>query len=204
VTTILDGLEVRPSDGAVFGTRSGFLGGNLIVRVDPATGITTAVGSTGVGSPSDLAFRSIAGTGGTFGTFTLTFNGETTNAIPFNAFAALVDFELELLPSIGPNNVAVTGPNGGPWQVTFQNALGNQNVPSLSGASNEIQRVTQPIPQPDHAQLQWQRRRHCRQRDGRRRASGPRSSQQHRRRRYRGAGGIGVRGTSCSKGNSPM
>jgi hypothetical protein len=59
----------------------------------------------------------------TGGTFTLTFNGQTTAAIAFGATAAAVKAALELLSTIGTGNVAVSGANGGPWTVTFQAAL---------------------------------------------------------------------------------
>ncbi|MEM7307321.1 MAG: hypothetical protein AAF682_11655 [Planctomycetota bacterium] len=58
--THLDGLAVRPSDGALLATRGGsgfgFTAGDQVVEIDPVTGATTALGGSGVGSPSDLAF----------------------------------------------------------------------------------------------------------------------------------------------------
>jgi sugar lactone lactonase YvrE len=54
----MDGLEVRGSDGALLATRGQFAGGDLIVRINPVNGATTQLGSTGVGTPSDIAFRS--------------------------------------------------------------------------------------------------------------------------------------------------
>ncbi|WP_280244253.1 major capsid protein [Nocardia abscessus] len=64
----------------------------------------------------------------TGGTFTLSFGGDTTTALPYNATAAQVQAALALLPSIGTGNVAVSGPAGGPYTVTFQGVLGATNV----------------------------------------------------------------------------
>ncbi len=46
----------------------------------------------------------------TTGTFTLTFNGQTTAGIAFNANAAAVQAALEALSTVGAGNVTVTGP----------------------------------------------------------------------------------------------
>ncbi len=61
--TALDGLVVRPSDGALLATRGGTGGTEQIVRIDPVTGLTTELGATGTGRPSDLAFRSCQSVG---------------------------------------------------------------------------------------------------------------------------------------------
>jgi hypothetical protein len=75
-------------------------------------------------------------TGGTLGgTYTLSFGGVVTSAIAFNASAATVQAALEAVSTIGVNNVAVTGTTpttaGGTLTITFQNALGKQNVQAL-------------------------------------------------------------------------
>lgn len=106
-------------------------------------------------------------TGGTLGgTYTLAFAGATTAAIAYNATAATVQTTLEGLSTIGTNNVSVTGTtmttSGGAYTITFQNALGKQNVIALvlgvgsltgdsgsaittgtagSGTTNEVQTV---------------------------------------------------------------
>lgn len=55
LSTYFDGLAIRPSDGAFFGAQGGT--GETIYRINPTTGAITAVGNTGAGSTSDLAFR---------------------------------------------------------------------------------------------------------------------------------------------------
>ena len=49
------------------------------------------------------------------GTFTLTFNGQTTVPIARNASAATVQGALEALSNIGSGDVTVSGANGGPF-----------------------------------------------------------------------------------------
>src|SRR5262245_46081762 len=60
----------------------------------------------------------------TGGTFTLTFGGQTTAPIAYNATAVQVQAALEALSTIGFPNVRVTGgPGPGTaFSVTFQNA----------------------------------------------------------------------------------
>jgi hypothetical protein len=72
----------------------------------------------------------------TGGTFTLTYNGATTAPIAFNAAAAAVTAALEALPNIGTGNVVSTGGAlpGTPVVVTFQNALGRQNVAVMTAS----------------------------------------------------------------------
>jgi hypothetical protein len=72
----------------------------------------------------------------TGGTFTLTYAGATTANIAFNAAAAAVTAALEALPNIGAGNVVSTGGAlpGTPVVVTFQNALGKQNVAQMTAA----------------------------------------------------------------------
>lgn len=72
-------------------------------------------------------------TGGpTGGTFTLTFSGQTTAAIAFDASAADVQAALEALGNIGIGDVSVTGDAGGPWTVVFSGEYTGVNVPQLT------------------------------------------------------------------------
>ena len=68
-------------------------------------------------------------TGGpTGGTFTITWDGQTTAAIPYNATAAQVQTALEGLSNIAPGDVTVTGSAGGPWTLTWGGAQLGENV----------------------------------------------------------------------------
>lgn len=67
--------------------------------------------------------------------FTLTFGGQTTVAIPASSTAATVQSAIQSLSTVGANNVVVTGPAGastGPWTVQFVNALGNTDVAQMT------------------------------------------------------------------------
>lgn len=72
----------------------------------------------------------------TGGTFTLSFGGNTTSAIAYNASAAAVQAALEALASIGAGNVSVSGAAGGPYTVTFVGALANTNVAQLTATGS--------------------------------------------------------------------
>ena len=48
-------------------------------------------------------------TGATGGTFTLTFNGQTTAPLPYNASRDAIDAALEALPNVGADNIQVSG-----------------------------------------------------------------------------------------------
>lgn len=85
----------------------------------------------------------------TGGTFTLTFGGQTTSPIPYNATASQVAAALQALSSIGAGNVSVTGgpgPSAG-WVVTFIGALANApqsamtHTDSFSGGSSPASAV---------------------------------------------------------------
>lgn len=75
------------------------------------------------------------------GTFTLTFDGETTAAIVYNPTASAVQAALEALSNLDPGDVIVSGSTGGPFTVTFGGKRGGRNVtqltstPSLTGGS---------------------------------------------------------------------
>lgn len=70
----------------------------------------------------------------TGGTFSVAYNGSTAVNVAYNATASALQSALEGLPTIGAGNVAVTGT--GPYTVTFQGALAEQNLANLvvSGA----------------------------------------------------------------------
>jgi RHS repeat-associated protein len=59
----------------------------------------------------------------TGGTFTLTFGGQTTAGIAYNASASTVQSALTGLSSVGSGNVVVTAASGGGWQVRFAGTL---------------------------------------------------------------------------------
>jgi hypothetical protein len=79
--------------------------------------------------------QTITVTGGpTGGTFTLTWNAQTTAAIAYDATSAAVYAALVALSNIGPSDLAVTGAAGGPYTIRWRYGLGNVAAPTGNGA----------------------------------------------------------------------
>jgi hypothetical protein len=73
-------------------------------------------------------------TGGpTGGTFTLTYNGQTTAGIAYDANATAVQSALEALPNVNPGDLVVTG--AGPYTVTFSVSLGDVAQMTADGSN---------------------------------------------------------------------
>ena len=87
------------------------------------------------GGTAEVQTVTITGTP-TGGTFTLTYAGQTTAAIAYNANAAAVQAALEALSNLDAGDVAVGGgPGPGtPWTVTFALALGNPAQMTATGS----------------------------------------------------------------------
>jgi hypothetical protein len=69
------------------------------------------------------------------GTFTLTFEGQTTKAIPYapGGFPEYyIETALEALPKVGDGNVKVTGREGGPFNIEFIKRFAEVDVPQLT------------------------------------------------------------------------
>jgi RHS repeat-associated protein len=70
------------------------------------------------------------------GTFTLSFGGQTTSAISYNASAATVQSALEGLSSIGSGNVSVTKLHATStkqeWQIAYAGSLAGTNVAQMT------------------------------------------------------------------------
>jgi hypothetical protein len=99
-------------------------------HLDGPTGLNEVQTITITGSP-------------TGGTFTLTYSGQTTAAIAYNATAAAVQSALEALSNINVNDITVAGGPGPatPWTVTFDSGLdGGQfdgtNVAEMTATSS--------------------------------------------------------------------
>lgn len=114
---IIDGLQVCSPDPNIL---QFLIGGNVITRA--ATSETQTI--------------TIAGTP-TGGTFTVTYDGQTTAPIAYNAIASAVDSALEALSNLEPGDVAVTGgPGPGtPYVVTFLGALGDVPLMTADGSA---------------------------------------------------------------------
>ena len=78
------------------------------------------------------------------GNFTLTFNGNTTANIAFNAAASAVQSALVALSGVGSGQVAVTGSNGGPYTVEFTGTLALANQPQMTASGAGLTGGTTP------------------------------------------------------------
>jgi hypothetical protein len=90
----------------------------------------------------------IAATGGTF---TLTYSGQQTGALAFDVPASAVQSALEGLGRIGAGNVAVAGPDGGPFELRFGGELTGKNVAVVEPDGEHLEgsvEVTTRVPSP--------------------------------------------------------
>lgn len=100
-------------------------------------GLKMTTGVTPTGVTNEVQTISITGSP-TGGTFTLTFDGQTTAAIVYNATAAAVVAALEDLGNIGPGGVTATGGAlpGTAVVVTFAKHLAGKNVALMTGTGS--------------------------------------------------------------------
>jgi hypothetical protein len=78
----------------------------------------------------------------TGGTFTLTYSGQTTAGIAYNATAAAVKAALEALSNIAAGDVTVTGT--GPYTVTFVKNLAGKDVAAMTASGTGLTGGTTP------------------------------------------------------------
>lgn len=78
----------------------------------------------------------------TGGTFTLTYKGQTTAGIAYNATNTVVQAALEALSTIGTGNATVTG--SGPWVVEFVGDLAGYDVPLMTASGTGLTGGTDP------------------------------------------------------------
>jgi hypothetical protein len=132
-------------DGATFGASQVY--GGLAMRwlrdydfrnVQDRSLVDTYIGTNIVADGANEA-QTVTVTGSpTGGTFTLTYSGQTTAAIAYNATALVVQQRLAALSNIEDGQVSVTGSAGGPYTVTFAGAADVAQMtatPSLTGGS---------------------------------------------------------------------
>jgi len=93
---------------------------------------------------NDIQETDVNATGGSFSlVFVLNGFGNVgrleTVTIPFDATAATVQAALEGLSAIGPGDVVVSGPAGGPWTIEFKGAYADVDVLQLEeGAASDL------------------------------------------------------------------
>jgi len=127
-----DRLYVARGDRVVSYDAEGTLGIDevQVLRVGNASGGTFRLALPGEGGGGRNEVQSFD-TQFTSGTYTLTFEGETTGPLAAHASALAVEEALESLPGIGDGDVSVSGfPDLSKW-VEFTGALANANVPLI-------------------------------------------------------------------------
>ena len=163
------GLAFDPQTGFIYAANSGedniavFAPLSLPeVSIEPVVspGVTSAtltghVDPHGGGDVTDCNFEYVSGpftneiqtveiSGASGGTFTLSFEGHTTEPIPafvagYPGVAGYIQPALEALPSVGPRNVRVFGSEGGgPILVEFVGPFTDTNVPQLTADSSDL------------------------------------------------------------------
>jgi RHS repeat-associated protein len=80
----------------------------------------------------------------TGGTFTLTFGGQTTSGIAYNASASTVQTALAALSSVGSGNVVVSPAVNGGWEVRFTGSLGGLFQTQMTANSSGLTGGTSP------------------------------------------------------------
>jgi hypothetical protein len=91
--------------------------------------------STAVSEEQEVAL----GENTTGGTFTLSFQGQTSAPIAFDATAGELQAKLSALPAIGPEGVNVSSAGaGGPYTVAFKGPLGGIDVPELGADASGL------------------------------------------------------------------
>lgn len=108
--------------------------GDLLYTATDAV-IVADPGYTGRGAPvaPTAEVQTVTITGGpTGGTFTLTYQAQTTGTIAFNAIGSTVQTALNALSNL--DGVTVSGGAGGPYLVTFPVSMGNPAQMTASGA----------------------------------------------------------------------
>jgi hypothetical protein len=94
------------------------------------------VTATGLYAPYNAVsneVQTLTVTGGpTGGTFTITFDGQTTAAIAYNATSSVVQTALEGLSNVNPGDITVTGNAGGPWTLTFGGQYLGENAATVT------------------------------------------------------------------------
>ena len=127
------------------------------VMIDPASNITTTEATlTGTVNPegieaSECRFEALSATepqknetqkvtisGATGGEFTLSFEGETTDPIPYGATPVQVSLALQDLTTIGTRNTSALVNSKGEYFVHFDGALAATDVPQLEADASEL------------------------------------------------------------------
>ncbi|MEW4564721.1 hypothetical protein AB1K70_19430 [Bremerella sp. JC770] len=119
-----------PDDGTPYTvTGSTTNGGNAEVDIE-----VVQSGGNGINMVQQVSLPA----GLTGGTFTLSFEGQTTSNLTYNESAADIESALEALSNVGSGNVTVSGPASGPWLVEFTGTLAAATQTLLAGSGSNL------------------------------------------------------------------
>ncbi|MFJ3699501.1 hypothetical protein ACIPW9_36155 [Streptomyces sp. NPDC090052] len=123
------------------------LQGRTVMKSGIPLGKVTASGlyAPYAGTTSEVQTVTITGTP-TGGTYTLTYSGQTTAGIPYNATAAQVKAALEALSNVDPGDVATGGgaQPGTAVTVTFGGQFSGDNVTQMTATGTNLTGGTTP------------------------------------------------------------
>jgi hypothetical protein len=146
---VVNGAEELQACTAISGCQQGLSGSSpgefgalAFVAVDNSSGSShgDVYVATGVGREAADAEQLVKVVGASGGTFTLSFEGQTTTSLGYNPSAFEVKTALEALTKIGRANVHVREPeraNEG-FVVTFEGALKEKSVPQLTADASHL------------------------------------------------------------------
>lgn len=101
----------------------------------PGAAITTGTAGSGTANEVQVVYASGTVSGGTF---TITYSGQTTSALDYNATTAAVQTALEALSNLAPGDVVVTGTAGTRYILTFGGTLVNTDVSAVTIGNGSI------------------------------------------------------------------
>lgn len=124
----------RGCDFGIHGEMDGFSGMTPGTKLYPSASVaggldTTAAAASSISAINEVQTLTISGAP-TGGTYTLSYAGQTTAAIAYNADAAAIQAALIALSTIGASDVVVTG--AGPFVITFGGALAGQDLATIT------------------------------------------------------------------------
>lgn len=136
-TSVTNGFRIEWV-GIYAGTNMATVGATGVSPVTMTVSTITQGSSTAVNEVQTLTVR-LAPTGGTY---TLTFDGDTTGNLAYNESAATMQTELEGLTTIGASNVTVTRSGSGTinspyvYTITFVGSLAGMDVAQITSTSS--------------------------------------------------------------------
>jgi hypothetical protein len=122
------------------GSSPGEFGALAFIAVDNSSGPShgDVYVATGVGREAADAEQLVKIIGASGGTFTLSFEGQTTTPLAYNTRALEIERALEALSTIGRGDVRVRELAAGSFSVTFEGALKEKSVPQLTADASGL------------------------------------------------------------------